>query len=109
MAKRTNRVAWGLVGVLTVLVLIGIGILLRYDVFSARVFVRVAPAVITRYDAMIRKRTQFWEVTRFYHLRFGTLIFSQRYSLSDLPRATAAEFGITPAQLKAARYVVVVK
>lgn len=86
MARRTNRVAWVLVGVLTVLVLIGIGTLLRRGVFFAGVSVRMAPDLIVRHDAQIRKRTTFWEVTRYYHLRSGTLVFSRQYSLSELPR-----------------------
>jgi hypothetical protein len=97
MAKRTNRVAWGWVAVLALLLLIGVGALL-YGGASSGVSVRVAaPGSLPIATQFAFYQDQgFCEVMRVYDLRFGLLLVSRRYFQPELPPEVAGQLGLKP-------------
>jgi hypothetical protein len=97
MAKRTNRVAWGLAAVLALLLMIGVGTLL-YSGISSGVSVRVAAPgslPVATHFALYRDQG-FCEVIRVYDLRFCLVLVSRRYFQPELPPEVARQLGLKP-------------
>lgn len=98
MAKRTNRVAWGVAAVLALLLMIGVGTLLYYGMSFPGVSVRLAPpgSLPIRFTLAFYRERGLWEVSRPYDLRFCLVIVSRRYFQPELPPEVARQFGLKP-------------
>ena len=93
MAKRTNRVAWGLVVVLA-MVLLGGGVTMLYrGVSFPGGYVQVSPG---RPGTTVGQDGGSWIVTRHYSLRYAVLVVSRTYSQQELPPDVAKLMSLNP-------------
>src|SRR5690348_11639142 len=93
-AKRANRVAWGVVAVLAMVLLGGVGTMLYRGVSFPGGYVGVVAS--GGIGAIVRRDVDSWIVTRYYSRSSAVLIVSRTYSQQDLPPDIAKVIGSRP-------------